>query len=80
MTRSVIGSRERMRQGAAWSGSEPKCSRTNGAALEFQRRHGTDQDKAIGSWSGGRFMHFGEPLPDERLISSCDPATGLTRS
>ena len=22
---------------------------------------------AIGTWSGGRFMHFGEPLDDERL-------------
>jgi aryl-alcohol dehydrogenase-like predicted oxidoreductase len=22
---------------------------------------------ALGSWSGGRFMHFGEPLPDDRL-------------
>ena len=23
---------------------------------------------AFGMWSGGRFMHFGEPLPDDRLI------------
>jgi aryl-alcohol dehydrogenase-like predicted oxidoreductase len=22
---------------------------------------------ALGSWSGGRFMHFGEPVPDDRL-------------
>jgi aryl-alcohol dehydrogenase-like predicted oxidoreductase len=24
---------------------------------------------ALGTWSGGRFMHFGEPLDDERFIS-----------
>jgi len=23
---------------------------------------------AFGMWSGGRFMHFGEPLPDDRFI------------
>ena len=23
----------------------------------------------FGMWSGGRFMHFGEPLPDERFIN-----------
>src|SRR5215467_10123045 len=23
---------------------------------------------AFGMWSGGRFMHFGEPLPDERFL------------
>jgi aryl-alcohol dehydrogenase-like predicted oxidoreductase len=28
---------------------------------------------AIGTWSGGRFMHFGEPLDDERLISLFRP-------
>ena len=30
---------------------------------------------AIGTWSGGRFMHFGEPLDDERLAALCAPAT-----
>lgn len=24
---------------------------------------------AFGMWSGGRFMHFGEPLPDERFLA-----------
>src|SRR3954447_11582451 len=37
---------------------------------------------AIGSWSGGRFMHFGEPLDDERLVALLRPddrlATVLT--
>jgi aryl-alcohol dehydrogenase-like predicted oxidoreductase len=28
---------------------------------------------AIGTWSGGRFMHFGEPLSDERFISLIAP-------
>ena len=25
---------------------------------------------AYGTWSGGRFMHFGEPLPDERFLGA----------
>src|SRR3954447_26593373 len=37
---------------------------------------------ALGSWSGGRFMHFGEPLDDERLVAVLRPderlATVLT--
>jgi len=28
---------------------------------------------AIGTWSGGRFMHFGEPLDDERLMALLRP-------
>jgi aryl-alcohol dehydrogenase-like predicted oxidoreductase len=28
---------------------------------------------ALGAWSGGRFMHFGEPLDDERLIALLRP-------
>jgi aryl-alcohol dehydrogenase-like predicted oxidoreductase len=28
---------------------------------------------AIGTWSGGRFMHFGEPLDDDRLIALLRP-------
>jgi aryl-alcohol dehydrogenase-like predicted oxidoreductase len=28
---------------------------------------------AIGTWSGGRFMHFGEPLDDERLMTLLRP-------
>src|SRR5437763_3446608 len=37
---------------------------------------------ALGTWSGGRFMHFGEPLDDERLLALYRPderiATVLT--
>jgi aryl-alcohol dehydrogenase-like predicted oxidoreductase len=32
---------------------------------------------AIGTWSGGRFMHFGEPLDDERLIDLIRPGRGI---
>jgi aryl-alcohol dehydrogenase-like predicted oxidoreductase len=32
---------------------------------------------AIGTWSGGRFMHFGEPLPDERLLTLLRPGEGI---
>src|ERR1700727_258835 len=32
---------------------------------------------AIGTWSGGRFMHFGEPLDDERLLSLLRPGAGI---
>jgi aryl-alcohol dehydrogenase-like predicted oxidoreductase len=28
---------------------------------------------ALGAWSGGRFMHFGEPLDDERLLALMRP-------
>src|SRR4051812_21227319 len=37
---------------------------------------------ALGTWSGGRFMHFGEPLDDERLAALLRPddkgRTGIT--
>jgi aryl-alcohol dehydrogenase-like predicted oxidoreductase len=32
---------------------------------------------AIGTWSGGRFMHFGEPVGDERLQSLLRPGEGV---
>jgi aryl-alcohol dehydrogenase-like predicted oxidoreductase len=32
---------------------------------------------AIGTWSGGRFMHFGEPLGDERLTALLRPGEGI---
>ena len=28
---------------------------------------------ALGTWSGGRFMHFGEPLDDERFLQLITP-------
>jgi aryl-alcohol dehydrogenase-like predicted oxidoreductase len=33
---------------------------------------------ALGTWSGGRFMHFGEPLDDDRLAALLRPGGGLT--
>jgi aryl-alcohol dehydrogenase-like predicted oxidoreductase len=32
---------------------------------------------AIGTWSGGRFMHFGEPLEDGRLLALLRPGEGI---
>ena len=32
---------------------------------------------AIGTWSGGRFMHFGEPLDDARLRALLRPGAGI---
>jgi len=32
---------------------------------------------AIGTWSGGRFMHFGEPLSDARLLELLRPGEGI---
>jgi aryl-alcohol dehydrogenase-like predicted oxidoreductase len=32
---------------------------------------------AIGTWSGGRFMHFGEPLDDERFEAVLRPGHGI---
>jgi aryl-alcohol dehydrogenase-like predicted oxidoreductase len=32
---------------------------------------------AIGTWSGGRFLHFGEPIEEERLVSLLRPGGGI---
>ena len=32
---------------------------------------------AIGTWSGGRFMHFGEPLDEDRLVRLLRPDAGI---
>jgi aryl-alcohol dehydrogenase-like predicted oxidoreductase len=32
---------------------------------------------AVGTWSGGRFMRFGEPLDDERLMALVRPGNGI---
>jgi aryl-alcohol dehydrogenase-like predicted oxidoreductase len=32
---------------------------------------------AIGTWSGGRFMQFGEPLPEDRLLTLLRPGEGI---
>ncbi len=32
---------------------------------------------AVGTWSGGRFMHFGEPLDDARLEALVTPGGGI---
>ncbi len=45
-----------------------------------ERKHSMTVDPtatAIGTWSGGRFMHFGEPLEDERLLALLRPGDGI---
>ena len=37
----------------------------------------TPTHTAIGTWSGGRFMHFGEPLDDDRLAALLRPGDGV---
>jgi aryl-alcohol dehydrogenase-like predicted oxidoreductase len=32
---------------------------------------------AVGTWSGGRFMHFGDPLDDDRMESLLRPGDGI---
>ena len=32
---------------------------------------------AVGTWSGGRFMRFGEPISDERLEALLSPGGGI---
>ena len=32
---------------------------------------------AVGTWSGGRFMHFGEAIDDERLLALLRPGEGV---
>src|SRR5918995_5777949 len=32
---------------------------------------------AVGTWSGGRFMRFGEPLDDERMVALVRPGGGI---
>jgi aryl-alcohol dehydrogenase-like predicted oxidoreductase len=32
---------------------------------------------AVGTWSGGRFMRFGRPLDDERLLALLRPGDGI---
>jgi aryl-alcohol dehydrogenase-like predicted oxidoreductase len=32
---------------------------------------------AVGTWSGGRFMHFGEPIDDERFLALITPGDGI---
>jgi aryl-alcohol dehydrogenase-like predicted oxidoreductase len=32
---------------------------------------------AIGTWSGGRFMHFGEPVSEQRLTALLRPGAGI---
>ncbi|MBW3653686.1 MAG: aldo/keto reductase [Actinobacteria bacterium] len=37
----------------------------------------TPSHTAIGTWSGGRYLHFGEPIAEERLEALLTPGDGL---
>jgi aryl-alcohol dehydrogenase-like predicted oxidoreductase len=37
----------------------------------------TPSHTAIGTWSGGRYLHFGEPIAEERLQALLTPGDGL---
>jgi aryl-alcohol dehydrogenase-like predicted oxidoreductase len=37
----------------------------------------TPSHTAIGTWSGGRYLHFGEPISEERLEALLTPGAGL---
>jgi aryl-alcohol dehydrogenase-like predicted oxidoreductase len=53
---------------------------TSGAAPTPRRRkvHAVDPTStALGTWSGGRFMHFGEPLEEKRLRALLRPGAGI---
>jgi aryl-alcohol dehydrogenase-like predicted oxidoreductase len=41
--------------------------------MTVSRPHLDPGPAAIGTWSGGRFMHFGEPIDDERLLALLTP-------
>ncbi len=32
---------------------------------------------AVGTWSGGRFMHFGQPIDDDRFLAMVRPGDGI---
>lgn len=32
---------------------------------------------ALGAWSGGRFLHFGEPIDEDRLVALLRPGAGI---
>src|SRR3954453_5142880 len=55
-----------------------KAARRSSPSLAQRNVSGVDLGTtAIGTWSGGRFMHFGEPLEDERLEELVRPGGGI---
>ena len=72
--------RRRRRQRAAPSGVEVPAvprrrrpGRREAPGVRGAHRPVTLSHVAIGTWSGGRFMHFGQPLDDERLVALLRP-------
>ncbi len=55
----------------------PALGRPRAASLAFGSMKNPGMT-AIGTWSGGRFMHFGEEIAEERLIDLLRPGAGST--
>ena len=72
---------QRMRSATRSRGSRPRCERAAfgapGAPRGPRVKAMQPTRTAIGTWSGGRFMHFGEPLDDERLQALLRPGAGI---
>ena len=49
----------------------------SGGPLAFPAMGLDPTHTALGTWSGGRFMHFGEPVADDRLKSLLRPGGGI---
>src|SRR5580700_9535560 len=72
-----------------WSACRRRCERARRRASPPEKTSGAKRrarvkwwamdptTTAIGTWSGGRFMHFGEPLSDERLHTLLRPGDGI---
>src|SRR5581483_5779237 len=53
--------------------SQARCAALNSSEMVQARPAIDPGPAAVGTWSGGRFMHFGEPISDERLIALLRP-------
>src|SRR4051794_12673836 len=47
------------------------------SSVEFPKPMLDPTTTAVGTWSGGRFMRFGEPLDDDRFLSLIRPGGGV---
>jgi hypothetical protein len=62
-----MAARRLIEAGARRSVAGPRVSRLSRVSAGAHVDPGT---VAIGTWSGGRFMRFGEPLDDDRSIAT----------
>ena len=76
---AVRGDRRGRRPRTGSSAWKPRCApaRRRGSHARVQLEAMDPTRTAIGTWSGGRFMHFGEPLDDARLEALLRPGEGI---